>query len=156
MSAVEVKTIAVASSGHPLTAAFVVMKTLGSEYVELACLSDYSEEFSEDLLSPSKAVIIRQQVSERGMDSPAFAAQIDLGNSASVSGYARRMDFANPLVTNIVITKATHRKSKRLFRASMERLILRPRPHTQPVPIPDIKIIKERSLDNIRGHFSKQ
>jgi sugar phosphate isomerase/epimerase len=112
----------VAYDGHDLATVLREVSELGTGYVELAYIQGYVEAFSESFFSDSNAGMICELLSDTGLLCLAFSAHMDLTTKQSVDRFRRRMDFANRVGADIIISNVGPRTGQDQFMRNIEQL----------------------------------
>lgn len=111
-----------AYDGHDLATVLREVSQLGTGFVELAYIQGYVEAFSESFFSDSNARMVHGLLSETGLSCLAFSAHMDLTTKTSVEAFRRRMDFANRVGADIIISNAGPRTGQDQFMRNIGQL----------------------------------
>jgi len=133
--------------GYSLDRALESMSRVGVTHIEPALVPGYVERFNEDVFSACHAAAYEATMRKHGLSCVAFSAHLDLGLSASVGSFKRRMEFAKRLGARFVNTFTTIRRKERQFFINMEKLLK----HAESL---DVLICLENSSDGSDALFN--
>lgn len=133
--------------GYSLDRALESLCRIGVTHVEPALVPGYAERFSEDVFSARHAAEYEATLRKHGLSCMALSAHLDLGLTASLESFKRRMDFARRLDAQVVNTFTTLRRRERQFLLNMEKLLK----HAESV---DVRICLENSSDGSDALFN--
>lgn len=114
-----------AFQGYDPSVMIQVLAELGIQYVEFAFIKGYSEGLSESTFSAKTAKFLKKLLDEYGLKTVALAAHMDLGLKESVEAFKRRMDFANQLGVNIILTNSSTQENRAIFLRNIDELAVR-------------------------------
>jgi sugar phosphate isomerase/epimerase len=112
----------VAFDGYSLATALQEIADLGVNYVEPAYIQGYVD-FDETAFGEANAAVVARALSDAGLSAFAVSAHVDTGQPVAVDQLKRRLDFAQRIGAEAVITMASTRTLQAQFFANMEQLV---------------------------------
>lgn len=113
----------IAFHGYSLEKAVETISDLGVGYVELAFMTNYFKEITEESFTAENAASVRRLLSDHGVSAHALSGHLDMGLNGSAARFKRRMEFAREVGAKIVNTSATSISNGERFNRNMEEIL---------------------------------
>lgn len=109
--------------GYPLEVALESLRRLGVNFVELAYIEGYSNDFDETLFRKSNADQVRQALDAAGISCRALSAHYDLSRPGGDDSLCRRLEFASHVGASMIATVSGPNSRASDFLANLSRAV---------------------------------